>query len=50
MILIILKGYSNKKVSEKLFISEKTVKSHLNNVYKKLGLSNRLELVADYLG
>ena len=50
VVKLIIQGYSNKQVSEKLFISEKTVKSHLNNVYKKLGLSNRLQLVADFLG
>jgi len=50
VVKLIIQGYSNKQVSEKLFISEKTVKSHLNNVYKKLRLSNRLQLVADFLG
>ena len=50
VVKLILQGYSNKQISEKLFISEKTVKSHLSNVYKKLGLSNRLQLVADFLG
>jgi DNA-binding NarL/FixJ family response regulator len=47
---LIIQGYSNKQISDRLFISEKTVKSHLNNVYKKLGLSSRVQLVADFLG
>lgn len=50
VVKLILQGYSNKQISEKLFISEKTVKAHLSKVYKKLGVSTRLQLVADFLG
>jgi PAS domain S-box-containing protein len=50
IVKLIIQGYSNRQISDKLFISEKTVKAHLNNVYKKLGLSSRLQLVADFLG
>ncbi len=50
IVKLIIQGYSNKQISDRLFISEKTVKSHLNNVYKKLGLSSRVQLVADFLG
>jgi PAS domain S-box-containing protein len=40
----ILKGYSNKQLHEKLFISENTVKTHLKAIYQKLGISSREEL------
>jgi two-component system, NarL family, nitrate/nitrite response regulator NarL len=40
----IVAGCSNKAVSQKFSISERTVKHHLSNIYHKLGVSNRLEL------
>jgi DNA-binding NarL/FixJ family response regulator len=37
-------GSSNKEIAEKLFISEQTVKSHLNHLFKKFGVTSRLQL------
>jgi DNA-binding NarL/FixJ family response regulator len=37
-------GYKNKEIAQKLNISEQTVKSHCNRIYKKLGVSDRLQL------
>ena len=37
-------GFTNKEISEKLSISEPTVKSHVNHLFKKFGVSNRLKL------
>ncbi len=41
---LVCNGHSNKEIMEKLLISEQTVKSHLNSVYKKLGIKDRLQL------
>ena len=41
---LVVQGYLNKEIAEKLFISEQTVKNHLHNIFEKLGVSNRLEL------
>ena len=38
-------GKTNKSIAESLFISVPTVKSHLQNVYSKLGVSNRVEAI-----
>ena len=38
-------GFRNREIGEKLFISEQTVKNHLRNIFDKLGVSDRLELV-----
>jgi DNA-binding NarL/FixJ family response regulator len=40
----ICQGYRNKEIAEKLQISEQTVKSHCNRIYKKLGVTDRLQL------
>ena len=39
------KGGSNKEIARSLSISEKTVKSHLNNIFKKLHVSRRLDAI-----
>jgi len=36
-------GATNSDISESLSVSEHTVKSHLYNVYKKIGVRNRME-------
>jgi two-component system, NarL family, nitrate/nitrite response regulator NarL len=45
VISAVVAGYTNKDIAEKFSISEHTVKNHLTNIFDKLGLSNRLELV-----
>lgn len=45
IVRMIAQGLRNKAVAERLSISEGTVKIHLHNVYEKLGLDGRLELV-----
>jgi two-component system, NarL family, nitrate/nitrite response regulator NarL len=37
-------GEQNKSISSRLSISEKTVKAHLTNIFKKLGVSTRTQL------
>lgn len=45
IIELIVSGRSNKEIAKKLSISEKTVKAHLTNIFKKLGLRNRYQLI-----
>jgi DNA-binding NarL/FixJ family response regulator len=44
--LLAAKGLGNSGIAESLFVSEATVKTHLRSVLDKLGLGNRLQLVA----
>jgi len=37
-------GLTNKEIARKLYISEQTVKSHCNHLFKKFGVSSRLKL------
>jgi LuxR family transcriptional regulator of csgAB operon len=43
IINMVARGAKNTEISEKLFISRHTVKSHLYNIYKKIKVTNRLE-------
>ena len=42
---LILAGKSNKEIANELFISLSTVKTHITNIYSKLQVSNRQELL-----
>lgn len=44
IIELLVKGLSNREIAEKLFISPNTVKTHIKNIYAKLGVSNRVRL------
>ena len=37
------RGLSNEQIAKELWVAEQTVKFHLTNVYRKLGVSNRTE-------
>jgi two-component system NarL family response regulator len=40
---LISKSYTNMDIGKKLFISEKTVKTHIKNIFEKLEVRNRVE-------
>ncbi|UOQ46516.1 response regulator transcription factor [Halobacillus salinarum] len=39
----IMKGHSNKEIARNLFITEKTVKTHLSNIFSKLEVHDRTQ-------
>ena len=41
----VIQGFTNKQISEILFISPRTVQTHLSNILNKLNLENRTQLV-----
>jgi len=43
---LIVEGLSNKEISEKLFISEHTVKNHITRIFQKLTVNDRLQAMA----
>ncbi|MCP4221018.1 MAG: response regulator, partial [bacterium] len=43
-------GLKNKAIAQKLFISEKTVKTHINRIFKKLGVTNRTKAILAAIG
>ena len=43
IIQLTAEGYTRQEIADKLFISFETVKKHLCNAYKKLGVNNKIE-------
>jgi DNA-binding NarL/FixJ family response regulator len=42
----VARGLSNKAISKEFWVTEQTVKFHLHNVYRKLGVGNRTAAAA----
>lgn len=40
---LVASGFSNKIIANQLFISEKTVKNHLTQIFRKLGVNDRVQ-------
>jgi len=47
---LIATGRSNGEIARQLFLSEKTVKNHVNRIYAKLGVSSRATAIALWRG
>lgn len=45
VLALVAKGASNNEIAAKLFLREVTVKTHLNNIFKKLNVTNRTQAV-----
>jgi len=45
ILALLMRGKKNKEIAGDLFISENTVKVHVYNIYKKLGVKNRLGIL-----
>ena len=46
VLTLLASGRPNKEVARDLFVSVGTVKTHTNNIYRKLGVHNRAEALA----
>ncbi len=43
ILILLAQGKSNKEIAAQLFLSEKTVKHHIGNIFRKLQVRNRVE-------
>lgn len=43
---LLAQGLSNKEIADRLSVSDLTIKSHLQNIYSKLGVKGRMEAVS----
>ena len=44
---LVVSGLNNHEISEKLCISNHTTKAHMSNIYRKLGVNNRVLAVKE---
>jgi DNA-binding NarL/FixJ family response regulator len=42
----VAEGHTNREIGQRLFLSEKTVETHLSRVFGKLGARSRAEVAA----
>ena len=45
VVKLVVRGFSNRQISQTLFISEHTVQRHLSNIFEKVGVRNRKNLL-----
>lgn len=49
VLMLLVEGYSNQEIAEKLHISAHTVKNHITNIYKKLDVTDRYQAMKKIL-
>jgi len=45
ILMLLLEGMENDKIAQKLKIQYNTVKAHFGNIYKRVGVQNKVQLV-----
>jgi LuxR family maltose regulon positive regulatory protein len=45
ILCLIARGYTNDQIAAELVVALSTVKTHINNIYRKLGVSSRAQAV-----
>lgn len=43
VLILISKGFNNDEIAEKLFVSKNTIKTHIQHIYTKLDVNNRIQ-------
>jgi DNA-binding NarL/FixJ family response regulator len=46
---LVSESMTNEEIAQKLFLSSKTIKTHVRNIFKKTGIHNRVEVALLYI-
>jgi DNA-binding CsgD family transcriptional regulator len=46
---LVSESMTNEEIAQKLFLSAKTVKTHIRNLFEKTGIRNRVEAILLYI-
>ncbi len=49
IVMFLVQGQSNRRISSALNISEKTVKTHLNNIFRKMKVTSRTQVISSLI-
>ncbi len=49
VVVLLSQGLTNKEISERLFISEYTVKDHIKKIMRKMRVNSRNEIIAEFI-
>lgn len=47
IIKLVIEGMSNKQIAKRLFIAERTVKTHIGHIFAKVGIKHRADLTSE---
>jgi DNA-binding NarL/FixJ family response regulator len=50
VLALVSRGMGNREIGTRLYISQKTVKNHLNHIFAKLGVTGRRQAVLSFIG
>lgn len=45
MVRLIARGYTNRQIASALVLSERTISTHIGNIYSKLGFTARAQVI-----
>jgi DNA-binding CsgD family transcriptional regulator len=49
ILMLLLKGKHNKEIADFMYVSPETIKTHLQHIYRKLGVKSRMEAALLFL-
>jgi DNA-binding NarL/FixJ family response regulator len=50
ILALLAEGLTSRQIASQLVISERTVKAHIGNIYRKLHVNNRVDAVREAMG
>ncbi|WP_017626726.1 response regulator transcription factor [Nocardiopsis chromatogenes] len=49
VLLLVASGYSNREISRRMTVTERTVKAHITRIFEKLGVESRVQAALTFV-